>query len=55
LKEINEMKQKTETPVLEEEIKLMDIRNSVVWTGKIPEHLKQKEKDNDKEDRGKFF
>lgn len=37
------MKQKTDVPVLEDEIKPMDIRNSVVWTGKIPEHLKEKE------------
>ncbi len=56
LKEINEMKQKTDTPVLEDEIKLMDIRNSVVWTGKIPEHLKEKEGENqaneNKEEQG---
>lgn len=49
LKEINEMKQKTGTPVLEDEIKLMDIRNSVVWTGKIPEHLKEKEKEGEQQ------
>lgn len=49
LKEINEMKQKTEVPVLEDEIKPMDIRNSVVWTGKIPEHLKEKEKEGEEQ------
>lgn len=40
------MKQKTETPVLEDEIKPMDIRNSVVWTGKIPEQFKEKDNEN---------
>ncbi len=43
------MKQKTDIPVLEDEIKTLDIRNSVVWTGKIPEHLKEKEKVREEE------
>jgi len=36
-------------PALEDEIKPMDIRSSVVWTGKIPEHLKKEEAEKDHE------
>jgi hypothetical protein len=37
IKEINEFRNKSDIDNMDDEVKPMDIRNSVVWTGKIPD------------------